>query len=444
MAKLIDENSTPSTKSELDLFTVPPTQVAVKRSFWAEIYPKNPITDDGPYDFHITPDVYMLDLAKNYVYLTLQVVKPNGTDCATTIDAQTGALGGDLAFPINLLGKTFFKQIKIYLNNKLISDSGDKYSYRAYLETVLNFSQEAKETQLQAAGYYEDGTSDNLLENDGYKKRLARFKDSSVVELMAPIHADMFMQERYLISQSDLRIEMYRNSDAFCLIDPAARGQNYKIRVKSMCLYMRKVEVSDSINLAIETMLQNTTIKYPIRRTQITTLHITENRRSTPLNALFTGITPRRLVVGLVKAEALRGNYNLSPFDFQDFGISEIKLTSSTVTLPNTPYKLNFDENKYVRAFVDMFEGLNVGNDNRGNAINLESFKKGKTFFVFDLSADQSDSTYWQLIKEGSTSLEILFQKNLPANGLECVIFAEFDSMLFVDHARQTYLDFTV
>src|SRR5437867_7432923 len=102
MAKLIDENSTPSTKSELDLFTVPPTQVAIKRSFWAEIYPKNPITDDGPYDFHITPDVYMLDLAKNYVYLTLQVVKPNGTDCATTIDAQTGALGGDLAFPINL------------------------------------------------------------------------------------------------------------------------------------------------------------------------------------------------------------------------------------------------------------------------------------------------------------------------------------------------------
>src|SRR5437867_1939264 len=105
MAKLIDRDSAPSTKSELDLFTVPPTQVAVKRSFWSEIYPKNPITDDGPYEFHLTPDMYMLDLAKNYIYMVIRVVRANGTDCATTIDAQTNVLGGDLVFPINLIGK---------------------------------------------------------------------------------------------------------------------------------------------------------------------------------------------------------------------------------------------------------------------------------------------------------------------------------------------------
>lgn len=31
---------------------------------------------------------------------------------------------------INLIGKTFFKQVKIFVNGQLISESGDKYAYR--------------------------------------------------------------------------------------------------------------------------------------------------------------------------------------------------------------------------------------------------------------------------------------------------------------------------
>jgi hypothetical protein len=121
MSKLIDEQSTPSTKSELDLFTVPPTQVAVRRSFWSEIQLQNPCTNDGPYEFKISPDTFMLDLSKNYIYFIARIVKSDDSVCKAT-KAQDGSDEGDLVFPINLLGKTFFKQMKIFLNGKLISD----------------------------------------------------------------------------------------------------------------------------------------------------------------------------------------------------------------------------------------------------------------------------------------------------------------------------------
>ena len=95
-----------------------------------------------------------------------------------------------------------------------------------------------------------------------------------------------------------------------------------------MIWYVKRAEIADSVNLAIEGMLKSTTAKYPMRRTQISTMHVTETRRTTPLNALFTGTLPRRLVVSMVHSNAYRGAYNTSPFNFEHFNIEDIKITS--------------------------------------------------------------------------------------------------------------------
>lgn len=442
MSKLLDENSLPSTKSELDLFTVPPTQVAVRRSFWSEVQLQNPCTNAGPYEFRISPDSYMLDLSKNYVRFVVRIVKPDGSNCvANEVD---GTFNGDLAVPINLLAKTFFKQVKIYLNGKLISDSGDLYAYRSLVETELNFSDEAKNTQLQAAVYYDDSYSENGMKNSGIKARFQLFKNSSWIEMMAPIHADIFMQDRFMVNQCELRVEMYRNADNFCLMDLSNANTQYKLDIKEMSLFIKKMEINDSLNLAIEQMLKTTTAKYPLRRVQLTNLHITDNRRSTPLNSLFSGSLPRRMVIGLVQSEAVRGTYSSNPFVFKDFGISDIKIVSGTTTVPSTPYKLSFDNNNFMRAYVQMFEGIGIAGDDKGNKINLDRFKNGCAFFVFELGADGSDASHWELVKEGTTSLEINFDKKIPDGGIDCIIYAEFDSMLFLDYSRQAFMDFTV
>lgn len=81
MSKLLDENSAPCTKNELDLFTVPPTQVAIKKSFWSATQLQNPCTNDGPYEFKLSPDMYILDLSKNFIYFMVRIVKNDGSVC---------------------------------------------------------------------------------------------------------------------------------------------------------------------------------------------------------------------------------------------------------------------------------------------------------------------------------------------------------------------------
>uniref|UniRef100_A0A915L446 Uncharacterized protein n=1 Tax=Romanomermis culicivorax TaxID=13658 RepID=A0A915L446_ROMCU len=82
-------------------------------------------------------------------------VKANGGACNLTLDASHNPTS-NVVGPVNLIGKTFFKQIKIYLNGNIISDSifsGDRYPCRAYLEMELNHVCDAKLTNVTAAGY---------------------------------------------------------------------------------------------------------------------------------------------------------------------------------------------------------------------------------------------------------------------------------------------------
>jgi hypothetical protein len=449
MSKFLDKLSAASTKSELDLYTVPPTQVVVRRSFWEEVHLQNPCTNAGPYEFRIPPDMYMLQVSKNYVYIRLRIVRHDGAilhvarvaDGANNIAAQLV----DAVGPINLLGKTFFKQVKLSLNGKLVSDSSDKYAYRAFLETELNFGPEAKDSQLQAALYSKDRPTAHINDagNVGWQERSAPFAASQWVELMAPIHADLFQQDRYLLNQTELRLEMYRNSDQFCLMTFGVNPEAFRIEVQQMCFYVKKIEVVETIGLAIETMFNTENAKYPIRRIQMSTMSITENRRSTPLNSLFSGALPRRLVIGLVASDALRGTYATSPFNFQPFGMTEIKITCGTTTVPSTPYTFDFATNRCIRAFVQLFEGLGFAGDDKGNGIDFASFKSGCCLFVFELGADGSDSSHWELTREGTVSLDIQFGAALPVGGVEVIIYAENDNLLMINKNRQTFTDYT-
>ncbi len=104
MFKLIDKLSQVSTKTVLDLFSVPPTQVAVEKTRWREIPLSNTCTNEGPYEFHIPPGPHMFHLYKNYILFNVRIRHQDGTDLQAAPADQVG--------PINLIGKTFFSQLK--------------------------------------------------------------------------------------------------------------------------------------------------------------------------------------------------------------------------------------------------------------------------------------------------------------------------------------------
>ena len=153
MAKLIDSLSSSAIKSQLNLFDLPPTQVVVENASWREIQLRNACTNQGPYEFYLAPDPQMLNLTKNYLFVELKITKEDG---GNLIHAVGNANVDPLVGPVNYIGKTLIKQLKVSLNGVEVFDSGDKYAYRAYLETELNYCSDAKSSHLQAAIYSKD------------------------------------------------------------------------------------------------------------------------------------------------------------------------------------------------------------------------------------------------------------------------------------------------
>jgi len=182
------------TKSELDLFSVPPTQTSMEHGSWVEYHPLTTVSDGSPVEFDVsgTGDDYV-DFANTMPYVKAKITKQNGTNLESLSKAG----------PMNLfLHCSLFSQVDISLNSTLITSSTNTYPYRAMLETLLSYGEDAKKSQLTSAMYYKDtaGEMNNVnFEgphlNVGFAKRGTLTELSKVVDMMGRIHADMFFQE---------------------------------------------------------------------------------------------------------------------------------------------------------------------------------------------------------------------------------------------------------
>ena len=433
MAFLLDRDSAPGATSLVDLFSVPTTQTVINHSYWYAAHPVNTITSDGPYQFNVSAGPDYLHLGKNYLCMKLRIVNSNGDALDDTASVA----------PINLLGKTFFKQVKVGINGKVAYDSGPMYAYRSFLETELNYNGEAKRNHLSAGLYERDGTQLETASNAGFIKRAAKFAGSNTVELIAPIHCDLFLSDRLLISHTQVQLELHRNSDKFALLS-FNDNSAYKIEVVDMVWYVKKIQLAPSIHMAIEATLMKNPVKYPIRRVVMTKLQIGTGRHCVPTSSIFEGQIPRRIVVGFVGTTNFFGAYNKSPFLFGHNNVSEIYIEAGGQNYPREPLKLDFPKKHYARAYLHLVDALGLMTENRTNDISLEDFENTRCLFCFDLSQDDADSTNWELIREGTTIVHCTFAEAIKDPGVEMVVFGEFDNVAMLDRHRTIYYDYTV
>ena len=138
------------------------------------------------------------------------------------------------------------------------------------------------------------------------------------------------------------------------------------------------------------------------------------------------------------------GSYRKSPFNFKNHSIDEVSVTAAGQSYPQKPITMDFASNNYMRAFVQLFEGLGIADENKGNSINLSHFKTGHCIFAFDLSPDEDDGgDHWDLVKEGETMINIHFS-TATTTAVEVIVYAEFDNLLTIDQYRNTFIDYKV
>jgi hypothetical protein len=424
------------TKSELELFTVPPTNISMESGSMIEYLPISSVGDSGPIEFHVSTNDDYVDLGRTFLYVKVRIKNVDGTDLAA--DAKVG--------PVNNWMHSLFSQVDLQINGKLISPSVNTYPYKAYLETLLSYGSDAKAGQLGSDMWFMDNGNVEAFDpyntdpiNTGFKARSNLVSESTAVEMMGRLHCDLFQQDRYLLNGVDLSIKLIRSPVSFHLMGDAV---TYNTVIEDVALFVRKVKLNPSIPLEHNKMLnQGRNVKYPIRRGVVTTFTISQGNMSINKDNVILGQLPRRVIVGLVTNRAFNGSIKHNPFNFQHFDLNHLSLYAGGIQYPNKPLKPDFDNNLYLRSFMTLFEGTGLLNDDRGHGITRNTYKNGCTLYAFDLTADMAEGSHVDPIKHGSLRMDLHFKKALTET-VNVVVYSEYDNVIQIDRARNVIVDF--
>lgn len=420
-------------KSELELFSVPPTQTVINCGRWVEYHPVASLSDEGPIEFLCTGSGEdYIDLANTHLQISASVQKEDGSELSEDDDVST----------TNLWLHSLFCQVDVSLNGTRVSSSTHNYPYRAYLETALSFGSDAKQSQLATELWYKDTalSSSSPATNAGYQERKKRVARSRPVHMMGRLHSDLFFQDRHLINNVDLHVRLVRSKPGFALLAPQAG--NYKVKIHRAILYCRKVEPQPSVVLAHIRRLETQNVKYPIRRVETKVFSVAAGTSVVNRENLFLGVLPRRLILGCVTNAAYNGSLQANPFNFEHHNLNFLVLHVDGKQVPSKALQPDFRNSDYVRCYQSLFQATGKLHQNDGNDISYSDYARGYALFAFDLTPDLSDHCYFQPVKDGTLRLEMRFLTPLTET-LSVIVYAEFDNVIEIDRSRNVLFDYS-
>ena len=463
-------------KSEVDLFSIPPTQLSLEKGRWIEYRPLSSVqNNDSAITFVIAGTDEYLDLSKTILVVEGKVVAGTGGDLST---------GQASIAPVNNFLHSLFRQVDVYFNGKQVTPAMGTYAYRSYLETLLNYDVSAKESQLSSAMYYKDtagemdeagglpgtkqikiktyddsGTAtDETLSvpqpgtgNQGFAKRHKFIENSKKFTLSGPIFTDVFMSDRLLINMLDLKVVLNRSYNEFCLMDKNSTSKNPKVELTDVVLNVRKVKVDQAIRDSTEVLLKQTPAIYPVRRVVCKGLSIAPGLPNVRLDNIFSGLVPTSFVFGLVDSNAYTGEYGKNPFNFKHYDISTITLSVNGEEIPFKQLRLKFPnpsdtESKkktvdFIQAYNTLFSGTGKMFSNMGLDITRDDYPHGFTLFAFDLTPDMCNTAdYFNTVQRGTLSVDITFEKDTP-EAISMVCYSDFENIIRIDSERNVIYD---
>ncbi|XP_050791558.1 uncharacterized protein F54H12.2-like [Gopherus flavomarginatus] len=366
------------TKSELDLFQIAPTQTSIEKSIYIEVPPLSAVTESAPIDFFIAGNgIDYMDLNNTLLYLCCKIVKGDGTELAA--NAEVGLVNYPVA--------SIFSQLDVTLGHRLVSQSNNCYPYKAFIESVLNYSDDTLVTQFSAGLFYKDTAGQHEKtelygENLGFVKRAKLTAQSRMVELLGHLHSDLFFQEKLLLNGVDVKIKLTRSKDAFCLMGSAAEG--FKLRIVSASLFVKK---------------------------------------------------------GFVDNDAFSGSYTKNLFHFKHYDINFVALYVDGEQVPTKPLQPDFEAGRCMREYMNLVQTAGKHMKDRSLLIDREEFAQGYTLFAFDLSPDQECADHYSLIKTGNLRAEIRFGKALTIT-VNMIVYGSFDNVIEINQRRNVLFDY--
>ena len=434
---------------ELALFSQSPINVTEDKVSWTEIRPSYMSNAEySAINFSIIGNSSQyVKLSETELYVKIGIEKEDGSAFKLTDDDGTPLQFNlrEYASPVDYILHSMWSSVDVKLNNNLVSESGTNYMYKALIETLLTYDENAKKIQLSNAGFTGDSGAFNQINpdtppyNHGLKIRHKWFKDHPTVEFVGPLLADICNQDRLILPGVDIDIKLWPTRDEFRLIT-FPNGLRCRLYIEEIYLDVCKVSVSPEVMMGHNAGLEITDAVYPFTRTDIRTFNVPEGNFGTSIEDIWQGEVPTRLVVGMVNSEAVNESFNLNPYHFQHFDVSNIGFFVNGEPTPQPPFYLDIENGNYLKGLNSLYKVAGKTMENTDIGITRETYQQGYTLIGFDVDpTTSSDFRYIGKSKEGHTKLEIKFKNGLPSP-VTLILYATFPEVMSIDQARNVRL----
>lgn len=430
--------------SEIQPFDAVVKQAAITNADRVEIAPKNAINDNC-IEFLIPKSPDYTDLSKTLLAVRFKIVAGNSTSSDPPAVAATEKVG-----PINNILHSLFSQVDVRINNSLVSSTDNLYPYRAYLENLLSYGNEAKAEQLWYDGWVQDSaenmdqsdplavataataTTAAIVPNLGLKARHSRQAGKSITYI-GRLHSDIFHQDKLILDGCDIDIKLIRNKAPFALMSSTASA-NYKIFIEKATLLVWRKKIQPDIMAIVAKTLEHRSAQYNLKRIDMKTFTIPANTRSHNLT-LYRGKLPSLLILGFVTNSSFNGSYTENPFNFQHFGLTQLALKVNSHTINAFVFNaLDFSNGEYGLAYDSIRTAMHKSFKNCGTGIKPSEYGRGYTLFAFDLTPNDPAGHDGENAT-GTVDLEVAFSDALES-APTLVCYSESDAIFLLDKNR--------
>lgn len=194
--------------SQLSLWELPASQESIIDYVETQVRPVSSFSARDPIKFWIpsAKDEYVM-LNESELYVKLKI-----TPTVKAGQTPTRETWGEI-IPCNNFLHSIFKKVNLIINNHEVSDDSSNYAFKAYFESLLGWSGEAKRSDLSTVLFsMEDAKRKKFMKNaasDDFK--------SAEFWIGGMLHHDLAFQKKAIIGGTDLMVELIPNNPEFYL-----------------------------------------------------------------------------------------------------------------------------------------------------------------------------------------------------------------------------------
>ena len=441
-------------KNELDLANPLPVDSANIDGWWSWYIAEGLDKNQNEIIINVPDSLHYLDFTSCLLYVKLKIYN-------TELGLKTDLTDSNCAIaPVNNFLYSLFKQQIIELNGTIVENTSN-FAHKAHILNLLNYNNDAKNTNLLATLFTHDtasemenintstikqetqansaSTSVSQPVNQGFIKRRSILLDGKGrIEMVGSLMSDLFNSERLLLDKMNIRIKLFKNDEAFCLMGPTLN--KFKIDIEEVKLRVRNQQISTSVLMSHNRLLMNSNAIYPIKDTCVKIIKIS-NSSLKVTEIISKGILPEKIIIGFVESLSVSGKSEKNPFNYQHFFIKEIKLKINNFEKPYLDsLKFDFQNNLFLNGYMTIFDVLDK--HDLGISITPKDYCNGYFLTAFNLLPITScGGDYRSILSSGQVTVDLEFhQKSLddfPKADIDMVCLLVYDSKIEVNSERK-------